>query len=324
MALDLARLSDLANRHGAVARIVVASLKASGPREVGAAMLVWDKGQDGTIGGGALEFAAVATARQRLGTTEPLLAHVPLGPALGQCCGGVVTLLTEVYTAKDCAALSPQANRGLPHCRPVDRATSGGVPLAVARIIDRARARGTPTEPQFQSGWMIEPFTSPRPPLWIYGAGHVGRALVTTLAPLGFDMCWIDTDHNRFPANMPKDITQLVAANPALVVTHAPDDAHHLVLTFSHALDLEICHRILSRRFRSAGLIGSATKWARFAKRLAALGHTERQINRITCPIGLPALGKAPAAIALGVATRLLMDNSALKSSRTPVKETAI
>jgi xanthine dehydrogenase accessory factor len=97
-----------------------------------------------------------------------------------------------------------------------------------------------------------------------------------------------------------------VSQNPADVVGYAPADAHHLVLTYSHALDLELCHQILSHSFEFAGLIGSATKWARFQKRLGNLGHSPAQIARITCPIGLPDLGKEPAAIALGVASELL------------------
>ena len=86
----------------------------------------------------------------------------------------------------------------------------------------------------------------------------------------------------------------------------APAEAEHLVLTYSHALDLEICHRLLGHGFRAAGLIGSATKWARFRSRLAALGHAPEQVARIRCPIGDPALGKHPQAIAVGVAAEIL------------------
>jgi xanthine dehydrogenase accessory factor len=96
------------------------------------------------------------------------------------------------------------------------------------------------------------------------------------------------------------------AADPALLADHAPSGAEHLVLTYSHALDLELCHRLLSRGFGRLGLIGSATKWARFRSRLAALGHSPAQIARIDCPIGDPGLGKHPQAIAIGVAGALL------------------
>ena len=91
-----------------------------------------------------------------------------------------------------------------------------------------------------------------------------------------------------------------------MLVPHAPQNAHHLILTYSHALDLALCNALLGRGFAFAGLIGSATKWARFKNRLSAMGHGPVAINRITCPIGDPALGKHPQMIAIGVAAALL------------------
>ncbi|HEY0274759.1 MAG TPA: XdhC family protein, partial [Paenirhodobacter sp.] len=91
----------------------------------------------------------------------------------------------------------------------------------------------------------------------------------------------------------------------------APADARHLILTFSHALDLDLCHRLLRHGFSRCGLIGSASKWARFRSRLSALGHSDAQILRIACPIGDPTLGKHPQAIAVGVAAALLRDLTA-------------
>lgn len=143
--------------------------------------------------------------------------------------------------------------------------------------------------------------------LWIYGAGHVGRALVTVMAPLPeVAITWVDTADYRFPDNIPDGVSPLIARDPARAVEHAPDNADHLILTYSHDFDLAICHAILSRSFRSAGLIGSTTKWARFRRRLQALGHDNAQIARIACPIGDPSLGKHPQAIALGVATAMI------------------
>ena len=103
-------------------------------------------------------------------------------------------------------------------------------------------------------------------------------------------------------------VEPLVAQDPLRVVSHAPHDAEHLVLTYSHDLDLKLCDALLRHGFGSCGLIGSATKWARFRKRLAAMGHTDAQIARIACPIGDPTLGKHPQAIAVGVAARYLVD----------------
>ncbi len=240
-------------------RITVAGTAGSAPREAGAQMMVWPDRTEGTIGGGALEWDAMAEARRMLaeGRTRHR-ATIPLGPALGQCCGGSVTLVWEVAEALD---------------------------------------------------------EQPRRPLWIYGAGHLGRAIVHVMQPLpDFAITWIDVAVDRFPQT---DVTTLVAVDPAQVVRHAPDDAAHLILTYSHALDLALCHAILSRPFASAGLIGSATKWARFRKRLAELGHPPAQIARIACPIGDTSLGKHPAALALGVATAMIArQTSQSKESR--------
>jgi xanthine dehydrogenase accessory factor len=96
------------------------------------------------------------------------------------------------------------------------------------------------------------------------------------------------------------------ASDPAMLADHAPVGAEHLVLTYSHALDLELCHRLLLRGFRTCGLIGSATKWGRFRSRLKALGHSVDAVARIQCPIGDPSLGKHPQAIAVGVVAALL------------------
>ena len=98
----------------------------------------------------------------------------------------------------------------------------------------------------------------------------------------------------------------LPAADPARLVAHAPRHAEHLVLTYSHALDLELCHRLLAHGFRHLGLIGSATKAARFRARLQDLGHSAAAISRIACPMGDKSLGKHPQAIALGVGVAFL------------------
>lgn len=296
---DRQALAAAVAAHGRVARVVVAAHDGSSPREVGASMLVWQAGQSDTIGGGALEWEAAAQARAMLATGGLHVQRVPLGPALGQCCGGAVTLLTEVYDA-DCL---PQAEGGV-----VARAVDGrDMPLAVKRVLDRARGRGTLPVAHLVQGWFVEPVATPRRALWIWGAGHVGRALVAVLAPLpGVAITWVDVAADRFPDSIPAGVTVVPCADAAQLVAHAPREAEHLVLTYSHALDLELCHRLLAHGFASAGLIGSATKWARFRSRLAALGHAPHQIARIICPIGDPALGKHPQAIAIGVAGAVL------------------
>jgi xanthine dehydrogenase accessory factor len=295
---DLDALRKAVSQHGAVARVVISDVKGSSPREVGAAMLVWANGQSGTIGGGALEWQAAARARAMLGAGGTRLDHEALGPSLGQCCGGAVTLLTEVYEAQNLPAEGEV----------IARATEGSaMPLAVKRLIDRARGQGVMPGPQLLQGWMVEPVARPTRQLWVWGAGHVGRALVEVLAPLpGLAITWVDTAPDRFPEALPDTARALPVPDPGLAVALAPKDAEHLILTYSHALDLDLCHRLLAHGFSACGLIGSATKWARFRVRLGALGHLAPSIDRIDCPIGNPSLGKHPQAIAIGVASAFL------------------
>lgn len=297
MSFDTASLSAALRERPRVARVVVAEVAGSAPREVGAAMLVWPGGQSGTIGGGALELAAADHALGLIDShTRSSYRRHALGPALGQCCGGAVGLLSEIYDT---------VPEGPVLARPFEG--SADMPLPVRRLLAEARATGIAPGPQLVHGWLIEPVARPGQALWVYGAGHVGRALVDVLAPLpAFEITWIDTAAGRFPAEIPEGVTPLVAANPAEAVKHAPPDAMHIVLTYSHALDLEICHQLLGHGFAGAGLIGSASKWARFRKRLGQLGHADAQISRIRCPIGRPELGKHPQAIAVGVAAGLL------------------
>ena len=292
---DLPALTAAVQQHGRVARVVIAGHDGSAPRETGASMLVWASGQSGTIGGGALEYQATRTARAQ--TQACTLARIPLGPALGQCCGGAVTLVTEVFTAST-----------LPQGPIVARSVDGSpMPLAVQRLMAQARGQGAQPVTQVLQGWLVEPVMTPKRQLWLWGAGHVGRAIAAVMAPLpDLSITWVDVALDRFPDAIPLGVTALPAPDLAQAMALAPRDAEHLILTFSHLLDLDICHRALIHGFLRCGLIGSSTKWARFQKRLAELGHSPIEIAKITCPIGQPALGKHPQAIALGVAAEFL------------------
>lgn len=298
MSFDKRALEVALAEHGQVTRVVVAEVRGSAPREVGASMFVWPGGQSGTIGGGELELEASSSA---IGITAPRLLRRALGPDLGQCCGGHVSLVFEPFTA---ASLAQIPEKGL-YARRIDGASTP--PLWVESARARHRAQGAPSELKCAEGWIIETVHQPRHPLWIWGAGHVGRALVNVLSPLpDLAITWVDTATNRFPDQPPPNVTTIPAADPALLAAHAPGNTHHLILTYSHAIDLALCDALLRRPTASIGLIGSATKWARFRSRLSAMGHSTETLAKITCPIGDPALGKHPQAIALGVGHRLL------------------
>ncbi|MBV1904109.1 MAG: xanthine dehydrogenase accessory protein XdhC, partial [Marinosulfonomonas sp.] len=299
MTFDLDELRATVKAHGPVSRIVVAATQGSVPREIGASMLVWAGGQSGTIGGGRLEWDAVRTAKETAAPKDRVQLF-PLGPALGQCCGGTVMLLTEHFDPTRINDIDEQyfmrRIRG-----------SEDAPLNLKRLLATSRNSGQTVGPILDGGWFLEPVLKPTRPIWVYGAGHVGRAIVQVLAPFPeITITWVDTAADRFPDDIPDKVTTLIAANPAETAKYAPANAEHLILTYSHTIDLELCHQLLGRDFASVGLIGSKTKWARFRSRLGQLGHGGAQISRITCPIGQPEFGKHPQAIAVSVAAALL------------------
>ncbi|SDE36164.1 xanthine dehydrogenase accessory protein XdhC [Limimaricola pyoseonensis] len=296
MSFEREALAAAVAAHGPVVRVLVAATAGSAPRDAGTAMLVWAGGQSGTIGGGALEHEAVTAARDMLAAgRRAAQRRLPLGPALKQCCGGAVTLVWERFEE----ASLPDA---LPFARPLGPA--GAQPGAVAA---KARAMRPGAAPALVEGWLVEAAPPLRRPLWVWGAGHVGRAIVSVMAPMpGLSITWIDLAPDCFPDSVPEGVTAIPAAAPAALMPRAPRDADHLILTRSHDLDLELCHAALGRGFASCGLIGSATKWARFRSRLSALGHSSASISCIACPIGDTTLGRDPQAIAVGVAAALL------------------
>jgi len=313
MSFDLAALQSAIAQHGRVGRVVVVGHKGSAPREAGASMLVWATGQSGTIGGGALEFEAVQALRARLDDGSCGVERIALGPSRGQCCGGAVVLVSEVF---DAAGLTQIDAEGPAYVRCCEG--SHDMPLSVKRAQSDARNGACAAPFLFQDGWLCEPLTIAATPVWIYGAGHVGRAIVDVLAPLSnVKITWVDTGPERFPETIPNGVTCLPAPDIAAASVLAPADAHHLILTYSHALDLALCHTLLGSQAAFVGLIGSATKWARFQRRLAALGHAPAEIARITCPIGDPRLGKEPQAIALGVASALVLS---LRANGNPAR----
>lgn len=280
-----------------VARVVITSKKGSAPREEGTSMLVWADRTEGTIGGGALEMKAIEHARHVLANGRPQVHRQSLGPALGQCCGGAVTTLIERWDSDGLAMLDGPVIRPLP-------GTTGDMPEALSNH--------EVVRPTSIDGWFAEPLSQRTRVIWVWGAGHVGSALIQALIPFPeFKLYWADTDTGRFPDGLPAHVETLAAESPGDLVSLAQAEAEHFVMTYSHAFDLDICHRVLSREFRYLGLIGSKSKRARFRSRLLALGHETDQIDRMICPIGDPALGRHPQAIALGAATGILATKTA-------------
>jgi len=249
--------------------VQVAATQGSAPREAGCWMAVFADAVVGTVGGGHVEHRAIATARAMLQALQ--VAQAPaarterfaLGPALGQCCGGVMHLRFEPVGAPDAPALA-------------------------------ARLQGALA------------------PVALFGGGHVGHALVRVLAPLPFQITWIDSRDEVFAPDVPARVAcehsdPVQSAVPAL----APQ-SRVLIMSFSHAEDLEVVAACLKRQREKAdlpyiGLIGSRTKWATFQHRLQARGFAPAELARVTCPIGVPGIaGKQPEVIAVAVAAQLL------------------
>jgi xanthine dehydrogenase accessory factor len=303
------RLTAAIDAEGAGALVSLVAAEGSSPRESGARMVVRPSGGfHGTIGGGALEWEALAAARAALGKGRgaPLRRTVSLGPDLAQCCGGRVQWLIETFDARDAAELlrlaaAERAGAFAAEARP-------GPDGRLIRTILGDAGQGPSIEP-LAGGGLRERFADPRTALLLFGAGHVGRALVLALAPLPFAIRWIDPRREAFPDRAPANAVMVHAADPTLELAAAPDGAQILVMTHSHPLDLAIVAAALApQRFSFVGLIGSATKRARFVSQMRAAGLAEEALARLVCPIGLKGVeGKEPAVIAAAVAAQLLV-----------------
>jgi xanthine dehydrogenase accessory factor len=182
----------------------------------------------------------------------------------------------------------------------------------------------TPGAAAYAGGVLTEGFGDDRRPLILFGAGHVGRALVLALVPLPFAVTWVDPRPDAFPAHVPANVTLKELGDPADALAAAPNGAFVLVMSHSHQLDLALVSAALAdARFPYVGLIGSKSKRARFEKRLAAGGIPAGRIAELVCPIGVGGIrSKAPAVIAAATATELLIRDEALRAATVPAADT--
>ena len=326
---DLARLA--ASDTPAVL-VTVAAARGSVPRAPGAHMVVSADATAGTIGGGQLEYRAIDIARGLLssGTSGPRLVRFPLGASVGQCCGGVVHLSFEPLGTHDRAWIEEglalaRANRPWGRLAPLDGAPGAAkvfsaencADLPLADVAENARAllqgAGGATivaspETTGSTRWLVDVAVPPALHVVLFGAGHVGRAMVETFGRLPMRVTWVDTRDDEFLAALPDNVATRCTDIPAAEVAEAPADAIFLVLTHSHALDFDLTRAILDRGdFRFLGLIGSRSKRTSFERRLRARGYDDSRIARITCPIGIGGVtGKEPEVIAIAVAAEIL------------------
>ncbi|SAL13389.1 xanthine dehydrogenase accessory protein XdhC [Caballeronia sordidicola] len=308
--------------HGdAVVLVTVARVQGSAPREPGTKMLVTRDEARHTIGGGHLEWKAIETARQVLkdGARSPhmrRLERFALGPSLGQCCGGSVVLAFERLDIGDLGWVTSLNKRLAQGHSTVRSVGFGPVPDAVmlsdpepgVSEQDCLLWDGAGFD---ESGALLTETIALREfSVVLFGAGHVGAAIVKVLANLPCRVVWVDERDETFPAvdHLPGNVTMDASGTPESAVDEAQPNSYFLVMTHNHALDLALAERILHRGdFAFFGMIGSHTKKVQFERKLAARGIDAMRIGRMTCPIGVPGIAdKAPEMIAVSVAAQLL------------------
>lgn len=260
--------------------VQVLAARGSVPRPPGTRMLVAADEVLGTIGGGHLEWRAIDAARARLAAGPDESAHEVVDKANDEANDEPIDEPVD-----EAIALGPT----LGQC-------CGGTLVLRTQRLTRAQLEAWPR-------------AQPRFSLQLYGAGHVGRAIVALLEGLDCRAQWIDARAAEFPAAPSAPHIERVCVEPVEAeVATAPPGAFYLVLTHSHDLDLRITEAILRRGdFAYLGLIGSKSKRARFQHRFEARGLPPELLARITCPIGVEGIeGKEPEVIAIAVVAQLL------------------
>jgi xanthine dehydrogenase accessory factor len=313
------RLLEAIEAEGSAALVTLARVQGSSPREAGARMVVRPSGGfHGTIGGGALEWVALKAALGALevGRGPAARRSLALGPELAQCCGGRVDWRIEIFDRRDAADLGLLAAAEAEGVKTV--AARIGRDGRVERRLDHDRPGGRLTESLPDGREWTEPLGESARAVYLFGAGHVGRALALALAPLPFVVRWIDSRREAFPARAPANVALFHAPEPAAQLAEAPDGALIVVMTHSHAIDLDIVAAALKvERFGYVGLIGSATKRARFLRQMRDAGLTDSMLVNLVCPIGVPGIeGKDPAVIAASTAAQLLMVSERTAANR--------
>lgn len=258
-------VAELQRSGEAYVLVTVIGTRGSSPRETGSKMVVTAEHSFDTIGGGHLEYKAIAKARELMLKQQDCqhIEEYPLGATLGQCCGGKVSVLFEHF-----------AERGKD--------------------------------------------------VWLFGAGHVAKAMVPLLAALPLRVHWVDSRAEQFPEQIPENVKQCLTDDPVGELSRATAGSYMLVLTHNHQLDYELTEAALKRGdLGFLGVIGSDTKALRFRQRLSHRQFSEADIAKLTCPVGLEQVpGKRPMEVAISIAGQLI---SLYQAERpVPLKQTPI
>ena len=256
-----------------VALITIIDSKGSVPRNKNASMVVTAHKEFGTIGGGELEFQIIKSAKILIkdNKNNEKIMELPLGPNLGQCCGGYVKVKITKF------------NNGKLLIKNYDIRNE---------ILKKNKN------------------------LYIFGAGHVAKSIISKLEGVGFNIFVVDSRQSFVSSIDYKYVISILAKDNETIINSAPPQSFFLIMTHSHQIDLDICSLLLTKKnFSFIGLIGSKTKKIRFSKKLFNLGHSQNQINQIECPIGINTIhGKEPDVIAISIIARLLEYKSSLSN----------
>lgn len=333
--------------------VTVASTIGSTPREPGAKMIVTSDQMYGTIGGGNLEHQACAIARSQLDSAESSqLKRFPLGAGLGQCCGGLVNLMFEpvLESSNWVASAARLQAQGKDWVRVVATKTKesdedseqlmfatdqldleSSHSAETLELIEAAKLMLQSSEKtalhqvgESSDCFFFDVARKPDFHLVLFGAGHVGRAIVNILRDLPVQISWVDNRDNQFPMEIPDNVESLCTDIPEAEVDAAPAGSYFLVMTHDHALDQSLAEQILKRDdFAYFGLIGSASKRRMFETRMHRRGIAKHRFERMVCPIGVDGIdSKQPAAIAISVAAELMqVYDQALASHKNNIKE---
>lgn len=301
----------LARLHRDEPRVLVSLVRCAGstPRNPGARLWVGPQDVADTLGGGHLEWKAIARARDMLSRcgSRRVLQRFALGPSLGQCCGGVAWLLFERLDARDLAwltSLQALLQQGRAVRRSVDLHDLEQMPVPAADGPDDG-GREAGLQLDEDAGVVHDVWPVAQATVIICGAGHIGRALVPLLLPLPLRLIWVDPREDIWPGALSAKVWCVQDDDGA--VAGLPQQAYWLVMTHDHALDLAIVDAVMRHQdFAFLGLVGSQTKRARFVSRLRRR-HGPEKLARLRCPAGpvLPGI-KLPAAIAVAIAAELL------------------
>ncbi|MCP4488399.1 MAG: xanthine dehydrogenase accessory protein XdhC [Gammaproteobacteria bacterium] len=299
----LLTLNRLQQQNMPCVMVTVASTTGSTPRETGSKMIVTLDELFGTIGGGNLEFQACKIARDQLANT-PLqqLKRFPLGAGLGQCCGGLVNLLFEPIVGAQGWIDAALEYVGL------DKGWGREVPLHDSNSLVIVRDLIDEESTSLGKNRFVEVNRSSDIELTLFGAGHVGRAIINALRDLPVRTRWVDSRENEFPVDIPQNVEIICTDTPEAEIDAVNSDAYFLVMTHDHSLDQLLCEAILRRDdFAYFGLIGSKSKRRMFETRMAGRGIEADRFSTMVCPIGVDGItGKQPAMIAISVVAQIL------------------